>query len=213
MLIFGHTGITLGAAWLLKSTLARSHSLQPRVNKAMECIESTSKMHSVQDDPSGSRARRLTFLERIDARLLLIGSLLPDLIDKPVGTFFFRESLSSGKIFCHTLAFLLFITLAGFCLYRSHGKTWLLILSFGTFTHLICDQMWLTPQTLLWPVYGWTFPKHDLAYWLQNILYALHTDPAVYVPELIGMAILIWFALGLVRRGNVHAFIRNGQVL
>jgi len=197
MLIFGHAGVTLGAGVLLKGTLSRSYSLQPRVNKITD----------------GSRARWLTFLEKIDTRLLLTGALLPDIIDKPVGQFFLRDSLSSGRIFCHTLAFLLLITPTGFYLYRSHGKTWLLVLAFGTFTHLICDQMWLAPQTLLWPAYGWAFPKSDLTYWLQNILYALFTDPAVYVPELVGMMILIWFVLVLVRRGRVHAFIRNGQVL
>jgi len=139
MLILGHTVITLRAAGLLKSTLARSHSLQPRVNKVMECLESTSKMHSVQNDLSGSRARWLTFLERIDTRLLLVG--LPDIIDEPVGTLSFRDSLSNGRTFCYTLAFLLPITLAGLYLYRSHRQTWLLVFSFGTFTHLICDQM------------------------------------------------------------------------
>ena len=186
MLVSGHTGITLGAAVLLKSTLARSYSLQPKVNKVMERLESTPKIHSVQNEPSSGRARWLTFLEKIDTRLLLIGSLLPDIIDKPVRTFFFKDSLSNGRIFCHTLVFLLLITLAGFYLYRSHRKTWLLVLSFGTFTHLICDQVWLSPQTLLWPVYGWTFQKCDLTYWLENILYALHTNSAVYVLELVG---------------------------
>ena len=212
MLILGHTGITLGVVVLLKSTLARSYSLQPRVNKVPECLEPTRKMHSVQNELSSGRARWLTFLEKINTRLLLIGSLLPDIIDKPVGTFFFRDSLSNGRIFCHTLLFLLVITLAGFYLYRSHRKTWLLVLSFGTFTHLICDQMWLIPQTLLWPVYGWTFEKCNLTYWLQNILYALYTNPTVYVPEVAGTVILIWFVLVLVHRRKVYAFIKNGQL-
>jgi len=213
MLIFGHIGITLGAAVLLKSTLTRSYSLQPRGNNVLECLESIPRRHSAQNDPSGGRAGWLASLEKIDARLLLIGSLLPDIIDKPVGTFLFRESLSNGRIFCHTLAVLLFITLTGIYLYQSHGKIWLLVLSFGTFTHLLYDQMWLTPQTLLWPVYGWSFQRYDLTYWLQNMLYALHTDPTVYVPELVGIAILIWFVLVLVRRKRLYVFVRNGQVL
>jgi len=134
MLIFGHIGITLGAAVLLKSTLTRSYSLQPRGNNVLECLESIPRRHSAQNDSSSGRAGRLASLEKIDARLLLIGSLLPDIIDKPVGTFLFRESLSNGRIFCHTLAVLLFITLTGIYLYQSHGKIWLLVLSFGTFT-------------------------------------------------------------------------------
>ncbi len=216
MLIFGHTGITLGAAVLLKNTLAIGYSLQPRVNKVVRHLESTSKMRSAQDDPSSGRTRWLAFLEKIDTRLLLAGSLLPDIIDKPVGTFFFRESLSSGRLFCHTLAFLLLITLAGFYLYRRHSRSWLLVLSFGTFTHLIGDQMWRELQTLLWPIYGWTFLKGDpsgLDHWLRNTLYGLPFDPAAYVPELVGMVILIWFVLVLVHQKKVSAFIKNGQVL
>lgn len=213
MLILGHAGITLGVAVLLKSTLASNYSLQPRVSRVVERDESTPRMQSAQNGPSRGRAKWLTFLRKIDVRLLLIGSLLPDIIDKPVGTFFFRDSLSNGRIFCHTLVFLLLITLAAFYLYRSHGKAWLLILSFGTFTHLICDQMWLTPQTLLWPVYGWAFPKYDLTNWLQNILYALRTDPGVYVPELVGAVLLVWFAVVIVRRKKVYALLKDGQVL
>lgn len=213
MLIFGHTGITLGAAVLLKSTLARNYPIQPRFNKVMECPESTSKMHSAQSDPARGRAGWFTSLGNlIDIRLLLVGSLLPDIIDKPVGTLFFRDSLSNGRIFCHTLAFLLLITLIGLRLYRNHGKTWMLTLSFGTFTHLIFDQMWLTPKTLLWPLYGFAFEKIALTYWIQDIFLALLSAPAVYVPEIVGAAILIWFAVVLADRRKVSVFIKYGQV-
>lgn len=213
MLLFGHTGITLGAAVLLTNTLARSYPVQPRVNKVMECPESTSKMHSAQSDPSPGRARWFTSLgNHIDIRLLFVGSLLPDIIDKPVGTLLFRDSLSNGRVFCHTLAFLLLITLVGLYLHRNHGKTWMLTLSFGTFTHLLCDRMWLELRTLLWPLYGFAFEKIILTHWLQDTLRALHTDPAVYVPEMVGAAILVWFAVVVAGRRKVSVFIKYGQM-
>lgn len=213
MLIFGHTGITLGAAVLLNGILIKSYGLRTWENKVRERFQPSFEIHSAQEHPSSSRLSSLTSLaNHIDIRLLFIGSLLPDIIDKPLGTFFFRDTFSSGRIFCHTLAFLLFITLIGFYLYRSHGKTWMLTLSFGTFTHLIFDKMWRAPQTLLWPVYGWTFEKVDLTHWIWNIFYAVRTDPGVYVPELVGMAILIWFVVVLVRRRQVYAFIRNSKL-
>jgi len=211
MLILGHAGLTLGAAVLLKSTLAKRHSLPPRANTGMERLESTSGMHSTQNYSSNGRAKWLAFLEKIDIRLLLIGSLLPDIIDKPVGQFFFRDTFSNGRIFSHTILFLLIITLAGFYLNRSYRKPWLLILCFGTFTHLIFDQMWLTPQTLLWPIYGFTFARVDLTHWTQNISYSLFTNPGVYVPELLGMAILIWFVLVTARRRKFYTLIKSGQ--
>ena len=89
----------------------------------------------------------------------------------------------------------------------------LLALSFGTFTLLIFDQMWLTPQTLLWPLYGFAFEKIDLTHWAQGIFYALVTYPAVYIPKIVGGGILILFVLWAVAsQGKLLAFIRNGKL-
>ena len=78
--------------------------------------------------------------------------------------------------------------------------------------HLIQDKMWLEPRTLLWPFYGFAFEKIDLTQCTSNILYTLHTDPAVYIPELVGAIILVAFIAMLVRSRKVYAFVRNGQV-
>ncbi len=161
--------------------------------------------------------RKVSWVESLadhaDLRLLLVGSLLPDIIDKPVGQFFFRETFSNGRIFSHTLIFLALITIVGLYLYRRRGgRTWLLALSFGTFTHLVLDQMWRAPHTLLWPAYGLAFERVDLTNWVPNIFHALFTDPQVYLPELVGLAILIWFAQSLVRRRRVFAFLKCGKV-
>ena len=39
------------------------------------------------------------------------------------------------------------------------------------------------------------------------------TYPKVYIPELVGAAIIIWFTVELVRRKKVFAFIKYGQVM
>ena len=207
MLVFGHTGITLGAATLLAGVLGHSRCHNTTKNRAMESIS-----HHPQVIPNRKVLRLTLLASRIDIRLLLVGSLLPDIIDKPVGHFFFREIFSNGRIFCHTLLFLILVTVAGIYLYRCHNKTWLLPFSFGTLTHLIFDQMWLTPHTLFWPLLGFTFERSDISNWIPNIFHALLTDPVVYIPELVGAIILIWFAWLLFRRGNIHLFIKYGQV-
>ena len=212
MLVFGHTGITLGAAVLLDGILTRRFSYT-RGNKLREHQEPSAEASSFQYCSSGNKASCFTSLaNHIDIRLLLVGSLLPDIIDKPVGHFFFEDIFSNGRIFSHTLLFLIVITAVGFYLYRSHEKLWLFTLSFGTFAHLVEDQMWLQPQTLLWPLYGLAFESIDLSHWLQGIFHELLTNPVAYIPELIGALILIWFTLVLVRRRRVFAFIRKGQV-
>lgn len=197
MLLFGHTGITLGAAALLAGALERKGVLRNGVRQTAH---------------SGDRTTWFTALgSAIDIRLLFIGALLPDIIDKPVGQFFFRETFSYGRIFAHTLVFLILITLAGVYLYRHCRNTWLLVLAFGTFTHLVLDQMWNVPETLLWPFLGFTFGRIDLADWMPGMLHALITDPSVYIPEIVGLAILLWFGLMLLCQSGLLAFIRHGR--
>jgi len=204
MLIFGHTGITLGAAALLSATLSSRRFSQIKGG--------SSQTVPASNYSPGGKASWFTSLGRyIDIRLLLIGSLLPDIIDKPVGHFFLIDTLNNGKIFSHTFLFLILVTLAGLYLYQRHSKGWFLVLSFGTFTHLIFDQMWRMPQTLFWPFLGVAFESLGYTDWVSNLFYALLTNPEVYVPELLGAAILLWFGLVLVRRKKVYAFIRYGK--
>ena len=211
MLVLAHSGIPLGTAVLLNGALRQSRSHHARKSEVKGQLQSSSKVLPAQNSISGHRASWFISLgNHIDIRLLLVGSLLPDIIDKPVGQFFFRDTFSNGRIFCHTFLFLLVITLVGLYLYKRGGKTWLLVLSFGTFTHLILDQMWLTPQTLFWPLYGFAFPKVDLSHWLGNIFNSLTTMPAVYISEIIGALMLGIFLVPLIRSGALKSLIKRG---
>ncbi len=208
MLIFGHPGITLGAAVLLNSALTKGAFPHPKGS-----LESSPKMSAAGDYPSGRMASWFASLaNRIDIRVLLIGSLLPDIIDKPLGHLFFRETFSNSRIFSHTLLFLILITIAGFILYRSRRKTWLFALSFGTFTHLLCDQIWRIPQTLFWPMYGFAFIRKDLTRWLERMATNIVTDPPTYIPEIVGGIILILFLWVVVSNGKLRTFIRYGKL-
>ena len=212
MLVLGHTGITLGVATALDAILSKTSFL--RAYSASPA--SSSPVDSLPTVPSG-KTRTSWFgslAHHIDIRILLVGSLLPDIIDKPVGHFLFRDVFANGRIFCHTLLFLLVISLAGIFLYRRSRKNWLLVLAFGTFTHLIFDRMWLIPRTLFWPLYGWAFPQGDPdpIHWLSGVLAALLADPSTYIPEVIGAAILGIFLWQLIKASAVGSFIRRGKV-
>jgi len=213
MLVLGHTGITLGAAVLLSGAVAGSYFPKTKQHKVAGASLRSSQPVPTLNDPPNHKASWLTSLVRhIDIRLLLIGSLLPDIIDKPLGHFFFRETFSSGRIFGHTLLFLVLFTVAGLYLYWRHRKTWPLVFSLGTLTHLIFDQMWQTPQTLLWPLSGFAFERQDITNWIPNTLNALLTDTKVYVPELVGAAIISWFTWVVLRKRRIYSFIKDGQI-
>ncbi|MCK4476335.1 MAG: metal-dependent hydrolase [Methanophagales archaeon] len=72
----------------------------------------------------------------IDYRYVLLGSILPDLIDKPIGAVILKDYFSNGRIFSHTLAFVTLLSLFAIL----NGK--MIILSFCSFLHLLEDSMW-----------------------------------------------------------------------
>lgn len=213
MLLFGHAGLTLGAAVLLSGALTGGQE-----RKAAEVTTTTLPPYRPAifrplRFVNGKISSWLTVLgSRIDIRLLLFGAILPDLIDKPLGQLFFSDTISNGRIYSHTLLFVIIIALGGFYLYRRSHKVWLLVIAAGGLMHLILDQMWRMPQTLFWPFQGLSFERMDLSNWVQNLFHALVNEPAISISEPVGAAIIIWFVWQLARRGNLYAFIRKGVV-
>ena len=88
----------------------------------------------------------------------------------------------------------------------------MLALAFGTLIHLILDQMWRTPTTLLWPAYGWAFPKENTTNWIPQVLHGVVADPSVYVPEIIGIVILVVFAVRLLQKRTLTDFLKHRRL-
>ncbi|MFC1983988.1 metal-dependent hydrolase [Chloroflexota bacterium] len=212
MLIFGHVGITLGTSIALSGLQSILHPHITIQNKAEDPLSSLSKKDRIHNHSMTNNSSFISLVNRIDIRILLVGSLLPDIIDKPIGQWLLKEDFSNGRIFSHTLLFLILITILGVFYYRHFGKTWFLFLSFGTFMHLILDQMWRAPRTLLWPILGLEFDRIDLTDWIGGIWYRLFTDPAVYIPELLGLFVIIWFLWKLLHMRTFYSFARYGRI-
>jgi len=182
MLLFAHPGITLGAATLLADA----------VNRRPSWFASLSRY--------------------LDIRWLLVGSLLPDIIDKPVGQFIFRDTFNNGRIFSHTLLFFIVISAVGIFLYKKQRRTWMIALAAGTLAHLILDEIWQTPVTLFWPLLGFRFPAVELEGWAGNIWEMLFSDPRVYIPEIIGLLILLVLGIYLFKKRGLVTFLKRGKV-
>jgi len=214
MLPFAHIGITLGTATLLANLVPR----RPFPKKVAEAdggsVAERPQTATTGVEPSAPGVSWLHALRRYaDIRFILVGSLLPDIIDKPVGQVFFRETFSTGRIFSHSLLFVVVLGITGIYLYRRYHKTWLTVLAAGSLMHLVLDTMWQNPQTLLWPFLGFDFKKIVLTDWVTHtIVTPITTRPAVYVPELVGLTVVVWFAWVLLRRKTIFAFLRHGQI-
>lgn len=137
----------------------------------------------------------------VNLAFLALGSMLPDIIDKPLGLIIFG-SPSMGRTIAHTLLFLLLlVALASYSRdIRLSSLTW------GVLIHLSLDFMWNSPTTLLWPLMG-PFPMApiiDTLSYLEMLLFGLK-NPGIAIPEIAGLAYLISFAYA--RRRRVSAWI------
>lgn len=127
---------------------------------------------------------------------IIVGSLLPDIIDKPLGRIIFAEAIGSGRIFSHTLFFVTILGLAGYYLYLQ-GQPNLLIIAAASFCHLLEDNMWDSPEVLFWPLLGWEFPRDaifgNFIEYLMLILNRSYTVAftEVFISEIIGLLIII----------------------
>jgi inner membrane protein len=215
MFIFAHTGLTLGVATVISGAFVK----KPRPAANIVDSEASNSISPGTASPqvsgsSGPASWLATLADRVDIRILLIGSLLPDIIDKPIGRFFFKDTFNNGRIFSHTLLFLVVLIVGGLILYLARRKNWLLVLAFGTFTHLILDGMWKEPRTLLWPLYGFSFPQYpeSIRSWLDSILSYVTGSPWVLIPEILGLAIIAWFLWEIVRRKRFFSLLRYGRI-
>ena len=207
MLLFAHTGITLGLGWLAKEQAAGRLSTR----YSATALNTTRDVASPVI-PEKHHSAILQIAADLDLRVLVIGSMLPDIVDKPLGQFILRQSLSNGRIYCHTLLFLMLLVLAGVFIYRRRQQTGVILLAAGTITHLIMDEMWRTPQTLLWPLLGLDFPREELTIsgWLGQMFLELCNIPRVFVPEAIGFVVLVTFISVLLKRHVFATFLRYG---
>jgi membrane-bound metal-dependent hydrolase YbcI (DUF457 family) len=72
---------------------------------------------------------------------VLVGAILPDLIDKPIGEIVLSQSLSNGRLFAHTFLFIFILLLIGMYLHKRNGEIRGLILCGAAFIHLCEDRM------------------------------------------------------------------------
>jgi inner membrane protein len=192
MYLLAHTGITLGAAYVLeKAVNYRPAGELPAAR------------------PQAAPAARGPL--RVDYRFILLGALLPDIIDKPLGLIVLPEVLANGRTFLHSLLFLSLTLLAAFIIYRQGRVMWGIYTAFGVVMHFIMDAIWTDPTTFYWPFLG-PFARHPgISAWiLQSWLQSLFAEARLYIPEIIGFLILLFFTIRLIKKRSVIAFIKMG---
>ena len=185
----GHVTFACGAVWLGARLLdrARQGAVVPQPVAAS----------AAQATPGEDAPRRSSIADAIDYRLVALGALLPDLIDKPLSWFL----IDNGHTFGHTLLFALTILLPGLYLLVSRNEPRLLAVGVAVLSHLAGDPVTHAPGTLLWPLLGTSFAQVTL----------LGTRATIITETAAGL-ILLCAAYWQHRRGRLDALLLDGRL-
>ena len=188
--VFGHVGLTLAVAYPVERIRGR---------------------YAQSGDDAGLGP---PLAHRLDFRLIVVGSLVPDMIDKPLGFLLAPDLVNNGtRSVAHGVVFALLFIAASAVWFWHTRRLGLLGLSGAAAGHMVLDRMWGQPEIVLWPFLGWSFPVGtvDLAQrssaYLRDLL-AFYTD----APELVGAVVIVLFATRLWRTRAVLPFLREGSV-
>jgi len=141
---------------------------------------------------------------RIDYRYVVLGALIPDIIDKLIGRIIFPYSIASGRLIAHALIFSLLFSLAAFYYFKRYGENRYLPMSGAFFLHLLEDRMWMNPEIFFWPFLGWKFhPGTPPDYWLDYFMIMAKNSftpdfSLTFISEVLGLGIIVIYIMALV---------------
>jgi hypothetical protein len=136
----------------------------------------------------------------VDYRLVMLGALLPDVIDAPLGGAREAHSLVGSAV---VLVLVMAVTVG-----RRRLRRRLLALPIGMLVHLVLDGIWTDTRVFWWPFRGWSL-AHAGA--LPSLA---HPIALTVVEEVAGAAALgwCWVRFGLRDRDNREHFVRTGHL-
>ena len=149
---------------------------------------------------------------RIDYRFVLLGAVLPDLVDGALGLFFFEGP--AGRWIAHSILAVVVVTVAIVIGLRRERRLAVFGLGVGWLLHLVGDGMWAAPRTFLWPAFGTEFATTPREPYSWDLFAHPLAHLGTWGGELVGVGILAWFyvAFGLKHSERRRLFLRDGYL-
>jgi inner membrane protein len=150
----------------------------------------------------------------MDLRWVLAGSILPDVIDKPLGSILFHDTFQTHRLFAHSVLFPILALLIVIVATRrgSALRKGLIGLVIGMLVHLVLDAAWADPEAFWWPLFGLQFP-HVADSWFPDLVSSMLTNPWVWAGEAVGLAYLVFVWNRYLRdEGSFKRFLATGRI-
>lgn len=132
----------------------------------------------------------------------MLGALIPDLVDKPLGLLVLGSAFGSGRIYLHTLAFLTLLLLAGAVVHARYRRPALLAFGVGVASHQLLDFMWQEPRTWIYPLLGRFRPIRTEGWFVREFLLEIG-DPL----EWASAVALVFLLLPVLAPARTDAFV------
>jgi hypothetical protein len=134
----------------------------------------------------------------LDHRLVLVGAILPDVLDGPTG----RAGVAHSLLFSAVLMVGVVLATRG----RRRLRRALVALAIGVFLHLVFDGIWANRQVFWWPLAGTDLGDAEL----PSVARGLANVPL----ELAGAAVLVWawHRFRLAEAERRRTFLRTGRL-
>jgi membrane-bound metal-dependent hydrolase YbcI (DUF457 family) len=133
-----------------------------------------------------------------------IGSVLPDVIDKPLGYIVLGDSIGYGRIYFHTLYLFLVLVLIGVIWWQQRKSPVVLALALGVLSHQLLDAMWNEPRNWLYPFLGNFSSSPNPEYFYDGLIGEL-SSPSEWIIALALIPLVLLF----IRREWVRRVVRR----
>ena len=154
-------------------------------------------------------------LPPFDYRAVIVGAMLPDIVDKPLGLWIAPDLVDrSLRSIAHGFLFGLLVLGIGAIFLAAKRRPRAMLLGIASSGHLVLDRMWSNPAILLWPFLGWDFTADYPAFseWASGRFADLLTFFTDY-PELLGFLAIVGFTAQILRPGNLRRFLSTGAAI
>lgn len=148
---------------------------------------------------------------KVDYRYVIVGSILPDLVDKPLVQIFFGLTKHSGHLIAHTFTFAALLMAFGAVWYGLKGSLSWFLLGTGSLIHILLDKLILLPNVFSLPVLSNVFTLLPKQLWfIHDVTHSVYTripyiedvkqyfiEPYIYLSEILGGMIILYFIIKL----------------